>query len=63
MKEEWLRAGLREMRSGGMSLWDGREKLLVRNAGKDEVAIFQRESKTLPRDKGDLPIVYLVQLY
>ena len=46
-----------------MPLWDGREKLLVRNAGKDEVAIFQRESKTLPRDKGDLPIVYLVQLY
>jgi len=28
LKEEWLRAGLREMRSGGMPLWDGREKLL-----------------------------------
>jgi hypothetical protein len=63
LKEEWLRADLREMRSGGKPLWDGREKLHVRNADGAEASRFQREAKALPADEADLPIVYLVNLY
>lgn len=62
LKEDWLHADLRELRSGGRVLWDGLEKLKVRNADSPEAARFERESKSLP-DKDDLPIVYLVDLY
>jgi hypothetical protein len=61
-KEDWIRTDLRELKSGGKPLWDGREKLAVRNASSFEAARFERESKSLP-DQGDLPIVYLVLLY
>jgi hypothetical protein len=63
LKEEWLRADLRELKSGGSPLWDGREKLLVRNADGAEAARFEREARSLPVAAGDLPIVYLVELY
>jgi hypothetical protein len=62
LKEEWLRADLMELRSGGKPLWDGNEKLRVRNADLTEMSRFERESKSLPKD-GDLPMVYLVDLY
>jgi len=62
LKEEWLRADLKELRSGGKPLWDGNERLRVRNAESAEASRFERESKSLP-DKDDLPIVYLVDLY
>jgi hypothetical protein len=42
--------------------WDGREKLAIRNANSFEAERFERESKSLS-DDGDLPIVYLVNLY
>ena len=62
LKEEWLRADLKKLRSGGKALWDGNEKLRVRNADGSEASRFERESKSLPDDI-DLPIVYLVDLY
>jgi hypothetical protein len=62
LKENWLRADLRELRSGGRALWDGLEKLQVRIAGDAEASRFERESKSLP-EGDDLPIVYLVDLY
>lgn len=62
LREDWLRADLRELRSRGKPLWDGREKLGVRNADSAETSRFERESKSLPAD-GDLAIVYLVELY
>ena len=62
LKEEWLRADLRERRSGGKPLWDGHEKLRIRNADPVEASRFERAPKSLPEDE-DLPIVYLVGLY
>ena len=62
LKEEWLRAELKELRSGGKPLWDGQEKLSVRNADSVEMSRFERGSKSLPGGD-DLPIVYLVGLY
>ena len=62
LKEDWLRADLREVKSAGRALWDGTEKLQVRNALSHEATQFEREAKSLP-DEGDLPIVYLVNLY
>ena len=61
LKEEWLRADLTQLRSGGKPLWDGHEKLRVRNADTVETSRFERGSKSLPEDD-DLPIVYLVGL-
>jgi hypothetical protein len=63
VKEDWLRADLRELRSRGKPLWNGLEKLTVRNADSAETSRFERESKWLPMGEGDLPIVYLVELY
>lgn len=62
VKEDWLHADLRELKSAGKPLWDGREKLAVRQANSFEAARFERESKSLPAG-GDLPIVFLVVLY
>lgn len=62
LKEEWLRADLKALRSTGKQLWDGQARLRVRQADAAESARFERESKSLPQD-GDLPIVYLVDLY
>jgi hypothetical protein len=62
LKEEWLRADLCELRSGGRVLWDGQEKLQVKNADSSAISRFEREAKLLP-DKDELPIVYLVELY
>jgi len=63
LKEEWLRADLRDLKSNGKPVWDGREKLTVRNADEVETGRFVRESKTLQIADDDLPIVYLVRLY
>jgi hypothetical protein len=60
-REDWLRTDLRELKSGGKPLWDGRGKLEVRNANSFEAARFEKESRSLPDQ--DLPIVYLVVLY
>jgi hypothetical protein len=62
LKEEWLRDDLRQIKSGGAPLWDGQEKLLVRNADTVETGRYEREAKSLPAGD-DLPIVYLVALY
>jgi len=62
LKEEWLRADLVALRSMGKPLWDGQAKLRVRQADGAETGRFDRESKSLAED-GDLPIVYLVDLY
>ena len=61
LKEEWLLNDLRELKSQGASVWDGKTKLVVRNADTAESGKFGRESK---RNNGDdLPIVYLVEVY
>jgi hypothetical protein len=61
LKEDWLLNDLRDLRSRGASVWDGKTKLVVRNADAAEGDRFGRESK---RDTGDdLPIVYLIELY
>jgi len=61
IKEAWLLDDLRELKSKGARLWDGKEKLVVRNARPDEAARFERRAKSTEGD--DLPIVYLVELY
>lgn len=62
LNEEWLRIDLRQLRSCGRALWDGHEKLQIRNADAAAISRFEREAKLLP-DKDELPIVYLVDLY
>ena len=61
LKEPWLLGDLREVRSKGAPVWDGKEKLVVRNALSHEIDKFQRGAKSAAGD--DLPIVYLVELY
>jgi hypothetical protein len=64
MKEEWLKSDLKAIKSGGRSLWDGKQKLTVRVAAPSEATRFDRDVKSLPsQDPGDLPIVYHVPLY
>ena len=63
LKEEWLRADLRALKSGGVPLWDGKQRPNVRIATPTEGAKYDRESRDLPGDNDDLPIVYLVRLY
>jgi hypothetical protein len=58
MKEEWLRADLRELKSEGAPLWNGTEKLTVRNAAPDEIERFAGEAQHDSND--ELPVVYLV---
>jgi hypothetical protein len=61
LKERWLLSDLREVRSKGAPVWDGKEKLVVRNALSHESDRFQRGAKSAAGD--DLPIVYLIELY
>jgi hypothetical protein len=61
IKETWLLDDLRELKSRGARLWDGKEKIVVRNARPDEAVRFERRVKSAEGD--DLPIVYLVELY
>ena len=61
LKEAWLLDDLRAVRSNGVPVWDGKTRLVVRNAGPAEEARFSREAKHNEDD--DLPIVYLVELY
>ena len=60
LREEWLRDDLRAVKSGGVPVWDGVEKLSVRPADAADIATFEQQTKTLPDDEDDLPIVYLV---
>jgi hypothetical protein len=62
LKEDWLHTDLKALRTDGKPLWDGDAKLRVRQADASEAGRFDRESKSLPQN-GDLPIVYLVDLY
>ena len=61
IKEAWLLDDLRALKSKGARLWDGKERLGVRNARPDETARFERRAKSAEGD--ELPIVYLVELY
>ena len=61
LKEAWLLDDLRAVKSNGVPVWDGKTKLVVRNANPAEEARFLREAKHNEAD--DLPIVYLVELY
>jgi hypothetical protein len=61
LKEPWLLSDLREVRSKGVPVWDGKEKLVVRNAFSHESDRFHRGAKGTSGD--DLPIVYLIELY
>jgi hypothetical protein len=60
VREEWLRADLREFRAGGKPLWDGTAKLTVRHASVDEAERYAAGAKSVPDDSGDLDLVYLV---
>jgi hypothetical protein len=60
LREAWLRDDLRTLKSAGIAVWDGAEKLSVRPADAAEIARFEQEAKTLPDDEDDLQIVYLV---
>ena len=61
LREAWLLDDLRAVKSNGVPVWDGKTKLVVRNANPAEEARFLREAKHNEDD--DLPIVYLVELY
>ena len=60
LREEWLREDLRGVKSGGVPVWDGIEKLSVRPGDAADIAKFEQEAQTLPGDEDDLPLVYLV---
>ena len=60
LREDWLRDDLQAVKSGGVPVWGGLEKLSVRPADAAEIARFEQEAKTLPDDGDDLPIVYLL---
>ena len=53
LKEEWLLNDLRELKSKGAAVWDGKTKLVVRNADAAESGKFARESKRQHRRSAD----------
>jgi hypothetical protein len=60
LREEWLRADLRDIRSGGKPIWDGTAKLGVRHAGVEEAERYAAGATGSP-DDDDLQLVYLVE--
>ena len=60
LREEWLRADLRDIRSGGKPIWDGAAKLGVRHAGVEEAERYAAGATGSP-DDDDLQLVYLVE--
>lgn len=62
-REVWLRDDLREMKSQGRALWDGKAPLRVRLASDAERRQYEQETEALPPDPDELAIVYLVELH
>jgi len=60
-REPWLRSDLKELKSYRTSLWDGKEKLTVRDAVADEARALSEALKIAEPD-GDLLLTYLVEL-
>lgn len=60
-REPWLRSDLMELTSYSASLWDGQEKLTVRQAAADEAHALSDALK-IAEPGGDLLLAYLVEL-
>jgi hypothetical protein len=61
LREEWLKADLRDVRSGGKPAWDGTTKLTVRHAGVDEAERYAAGATAMDDDSDDLHLVYLIE--
>jgi len=61
-REAWLRDDLRQLRSQGAGLWDGKSRLSVRLADDAEAGQYERETKAISPDPDELAIVYLIDL-
>jgi hypothetical protein len=59
--EHWLKEDLVEVKSRGVSLWNGKAKLRARPALPDEAALFI-EVKNGREPSDDLMLVYLVEV-
>jgi hypothetical protein len=59
--EQWLKGDLAEAKSGGIPLWDGKDKLRARLATPDEIALFV-EAKNSGDPSDGLMLVYLVEI-
>jgi hypothetical protein len=59
-REPWLRDEVAQLRSYGVSLWDGRAALKTRYASETEKAAFVEATGEAPLD--EMILVYLVQL-
>lgn len=58
MLQEWLKQDLLELKTAGVSLWDGKAKLRARTALPDEIARFA-EAKNSGHQSEGLVLVYL----
>jgi len=59
--QEWLKQDLLELKTDGVSLWDGKAKLRARTALPDEIARFA-EAKNSGHQSEGLVLVYLVEV-
>jgi hypothetical protein len=60
-REQWLKEDLREARSGGSPLRDGKAKISARSAKPDECALFADVARA-GSELDEMLIVYLVHL-
>lgn len=59
-RERWLRDEVAQLRSDGVSLWDGKAALKTRYASEAEKAAFVEATEEAPSD--EMILVYLVRL-
>jgi len=60
-REEWLKQDLSELKTEGVSLWDGKAKLRARIALPDEIVRYA-EAKNSGHQSDGLVLVYLVEV-
>jgi hypothetical protein len=61
-REEWLRNDLRDARSQGAAVWDGKQKLSVRQSTAEEVQRFTEAIRSAVNGSDDLVLVFLIDL-
>jgi hypothetical protein len=62
INEKWLRDELRNLKSNGSSLWDGKSKITIREARPEECAKYAAAAAEGCEAEGDLLLAYLWQV-
>lgn len=60
-KESWLKEDLGKLASDGVPVWQGSEKMSVRQAMANEMSLFWQTDKAAD-DSEDLTLAYLIEI-